>query len=362
MSTCRRLARGVAVVALVWVSSAAAHETDPRVTTVVDSVAPALPAGVTVTTRIGIAEELVAENATPTPLEILGEDGRPFLRISTAGVEANLAERDWYRSNSAYDTATIPLAAYPGAAPRWRKVSTGSDWVWFDHRLHPDPITTVDPTTTTRAGEWEIAVRYGGRRSLIRGHREVGPVLGVFSVTADAAPHGLAVTALAGRLPGLFLTDPAGLPVVVFGSDGKPFLRLGPHGAEVDEGSPSWAEDLRSRGEQVPLVASRPRWRKLAATPTMSWLDPRLSYGAPAPPDPTRAADLRRWEVPMTVQGRAASLTGLIRWVPAESAVAASRDGGGARDVFVGAGVALLLVAAGAAVSGVRQLRHRVRA
>lgn len=318
---------------------------------------PALPEGVVIQVRTSIAEELVAENSTATPLLILGDDGRPFLRISAAGVEADLARPDWYRSNSPFGSATIPLSAYPGAPAQWRTVSTGSSWGWFDHRLHPGPATVPgEPQRRTRVGEWQVVVEYGTTRSVVRGHLDVVPVLGTFTVTADPAPQGLVVAALPGRLPGLFLTDPAGLPVVVSGLDGLPFLRLDAKGVEVDVGSPSWAEDRRARGESVPPGSARPRWRRLAATPTMTWLDPRLSYGAALPPDPSRSADLRRWQVPITVQGRPTALTGVIRWVSNGRPAAPRSDR--TRQVFLGVGSLLLAVAAAAGAGAIRRLRR----
>lgn len=353
------MARAAAVLALLVAIPADAHQADPRISTVLDAVTPGLPPGVVIQVRTSIAEELVAQNTTTTPLLILGEDDRPFLRITATGVEADFAKRDWYRSNSPFDSATIPLSAYPGAPARWRRVSTGDSWGWFDHRLHPAQLSVPgDPKRRTRLGDWQVSVEYGTTHAVVRGHLEVAPVLGAFAVTADPAPHGLVVSALAGRLPGLFLTDPGGLPVVVSGLDGKPFLRLDAHGVEVDEGSPSWAEDRKARGETAPVVTTRPRWRRLASTPTMTWLDTRLGFGADQPPDPSRTADLKRWQVPITVQGRPTALTGLIRWVAADSAGRAPQRAGSAR-AFAAVGVVMLAVAAAAAVSAVRRLRGR---
>ena len=91
----------------------------------------------------------------------------------------------------------------------------------------------------------------------------------------------------------------------------------------------------------------------------MTWLDPRLSYGAAQPPDPSRSVDLQRWQVPITVQGRPTALTGLIRWVAAESPSTPTRRTSRSRDLFIGLGVLMLIVAAAAAASAALRLRAR---
>jgi hypothetical protein len=354
----RRWGALVVLVALGCVP-AAAHDTDPRITAVLDEIRPALPSAVVVQIRASLAEEVVAENPTTTPLVVLGTADRPFLKISHSGVLADLNSADWYLTNSPTGTGPLPPTAVDGAPARWVKVSDGDSWGWFDHRLHPQRLqASKDATKRQRVGEWSIPVEYAGARSQVVGHLELVPILGTFDVTAEAAPTGLTVSVLEGRLPGLFLADTAGLDVVVFGSDGKPFLRLRNTGVEVDEGSPSWAEDQRARGNVVPVVATRPHWRRLATTPTVSWLEPRLRYASDLPRNPSVAQDLERWTIPMTVSGRRSALTGIIRWTPAATTTGA--DSGGHAVVFTAIGVVLLGVALGAGVSGYRRLRPPV--
>jgi hypothetical protein len=339
---------------------AAAHETDPRISAVLDSIRPALPASVVVQVRAGIAEEVVAQNPTTTPLEVLGAGDRAFLRISHAGVQADLGSPDWYLTNSPTGSGPIPAIAAPGSPPRWVTISTGDSWGWFDHRLHPQRLQApANATRRQRLADWVIPVEYGGARSRLLGHLEYLPVLGAFSVTADPAPAGLSVSVLDGRLPGLFLTDTGGHTVVVFGSDGKPFVRLQPGRAEVDEGSPSWADDQRARGNAVTAVAHRPQWRRIADSATVTWLDPRLRYPQDLPRDPTKAAALARWTIPLTLNGRRAALTGLITWTPAPEATRSSGGSDRAR-VFTVVGILLLGAAAATAVSAWRRTRPPV--
>ncbi|MDX6225689.1 MAG: hypothetical protein QOE64_2065 [Frankiales bacterium] len=346
------------VAALCFPVPAQAHETDPRVVTVLDDIRPALPAGVVVQIRSSLAEELVAENPTPTPLVVLGDEDRPFLRISHSGVEADLNSADWYLTNSPTGTGPLPPTAVRGAPARWVTVSTGDSWGWFDHRLHPQRLTAPGSVRKrTQVGEWQVPFEYGGHRSLVVGHLELVPLLGAFSNTVDPAPPGLTVSVLPGRLPGLFLVDVAGADVVVFGTDGKPFLRLGKHLVEVDEGSPSWAEDQRARGNVVTTAARRPQWHRLATTPTITWLEPRLRYPRDLPRDPSKAADLQRWSVPLTVNGRRGELAGLIRWTPAPGVTSGGAGSDKAR-VFTVIGILLLGVALATGLSLWRRLRR----
>lgn len=343
-----------------WHAPAFAHESDPRLVFTLDAISPPPPPGIVIRVRPGIAEEVIAQNPTTKPLTVIGNLNRPFLRISATGVQADLGSPDWYLTNSPTGSALVPSSAGPRAPAHWVTVSRSNSWGWFDHRLHPQTLDL--PSTirrTTRVAEWQIPVDYEGRRSIVSGHTDVLPLVGAFTVTADPAPTGLVVSALPGRLPGLFLSDPSGLPAVVFGSDGQPFFRLDQHGVEVDEGSPSWVEDQRARGNLVPTVTSRPQWRRISATPSISWLDPRLRYPRDIPRDPTVAADIQRWAVQLTLQGRRAALTGLIRWTPA-AAPPGDENSGKAR-AFTVAGIALLGMASGLAVSAARRVRSRSR-
>ena len=70
-----------------------AHREVIGVTSVLDSVEPPLPDGVTVQVVRSVADQVVAANTTATPLEVLDEAGEPFLRIGPAGVEGDVASR-----------------------------------------------------------------------------------------------------------------------------------------------------------------------------------------------------------------------------------------------------------------------------
>ena len=329
------------------------HGADPRVSTVLADVSPPLPAEVVLQVQAGIATQLVASNPTPTVLEVLGSDERAFLRISSAGVFADLETREFFTTSN--PTGAVPPAAGGGGPPRWVQISTGTSWGWYDHRLHPQTIAApADPGRAAPLGDFTVPVRYGDATSLVRGSVLFSPLLGAFQVSADPAPNGLVVQALPGRLPGVFLSNPERLPLTVFGRDGEPFLRFGALGLEVNEHSRTHVEDRQARGMPAGPPLPEPAFRVVdQAGSSYTWLDARLRYPAELPPDPVlRAADatvVDRWSVPVQLGADRITLTGTVSWVPAEAPSAdagrAPADGptGRWRLLAVGLGALVLL-------------------
>lgn len=351
----RRLLSALLLAWLVVPAPALAHQSDSRIVTSVESVTQALPAGVVVEARAGISAQLVAANPTSTPLEVLARGGEPFLRISSAGVLANLASPDFYEtSNPNGSTAGVPerVEREKGqAAPRFVQISRSSSWGWYDHRLHPR--TYQAPGDATRAAvlaRFAIPLRYGGTTVTAEGTVTFRPLLGAFQLGAEQVPAGLSADVLQGRLPGLLLRVEPGRSVTVAGRDGEPFLRFGPGGSEVNTASRTYVEDKQARGQPVPPPGGPPRWEPVAAS-SYSWLDERLRYPDDAPPEAAlraqRPTELSRWAVPVTVDGVPATIAGAVRWVPlAAQGDAPVRDGGVPGAAVVGAFAALVLAVA----------------
>ncbi len=321
------------LLALTAPTPAYGHAADPRISTVLADVTPALPAEVVLQVQAGIATQLVASNPTPTVLEVLGAE-RAFLRISSAGVFADLEAREFFTTSN--PTGAAPPAVGAGGPPRWVQISTGTSWGWYDHRLHPQTISApADPERAARLGEFAVPVRYGDSTSLARGSVLFSPLLGAFQVSADPAPDGLVVQALPGRLPGVFLSNPERLPLTVLGRDGEPFLRFGPLGLEVNEHSRTHVEDRQARGMPAGLPLPEPAFRVVdPAGSSYTWLDARLRYPADLPPEPVlRAADatvVDRWAVPVQLGADRITLRGTVSWVPAGTPAAPSAAAGGA--------------------------------
>jgi hypothetical protein len=201
-------------------------------------------------------------------------------------------------------------------------VSGDDSWAWFDARIQPPaelPPSANQATRPTTIGRWQVPVAYGTRAGLLRGRFQYEPVVGSFRVVVNAASPGVIVSPLQGRLPGLFVAGPGGRTIVIRGLDGRPFLRLGPGGADVDPSSPSWVIDRQARG--LPVQASPPGrgWMHLSDQPSVAWLDPRLD-SPPSPPDHVRQSGVaRHWSIPMDADARPLALTGTIEWIPSAS-------------------------------------------
>lgn len=348
-------------VATVPAGPAHAHQNDPSIVTRIDAVEPALP-GVTIEVRAGVADQLLVVNTTPTPLTVIATGGEPFLRIGPTTVEANTASPDWYLSNSPLGAARVPATATPDAKPVWRVVSRGSSWGWFDHRMHetPRPLTAEmrRTRTTVRLGDWTIPLRYGATVASVQGHVEYRPLLGAFRSTANAAPPGVTLDVLDGRVPGLFLRWTGTGTLVVHGIAGEPFARITPQGAEVNAASLTWQDDQRLRGAPPPQTPAdpkaTPRWHVLNGAPQLTWLDRRLAYAPGFPPDDVardpHPTTLVEWDIAAEVDGTPAHLTGTTVWQP-NAAAAATKNG---RTFLYGA------IAAGAvALAGLVLLRRR---
>jgi len=310
---------------------AQAHVGDPRLRTVLDAVQPPLPAGVQVEVASSVAEQLVVANPTATVLTVLDTGGAPFLRISRAGVLGNLASLDFYTTaNPSASSQGVPkavLATGGRGAPRWAQISSGDSWGWFDHRLHPAAVAVPRTDAVARLFTWSIPLRYGEQSVTVSGHVDFRPLLGSFQASALPPPAGLTVQVLQGRLPGLLVVADPTRKVTVAGRDGEQFLRLEGSAkvamvVQVNLHSRTYIEDQQARGRNPGLPSPTPRFVPVSGArgPSYSWLDARLQYPDPEPPAAALRSSsptvIRRWSIPVTVDGAAATLDGEIRWVP----------------------------------------------
>ncbi|MCA1713042.1 MAG: hypothetical protein LC789_15935 [Actinobacteria bacterium] len=334
--------------------AAYAHGSDPRIVTVLDDVQPPLPTGVVVQVQANLAAQLVAQNPTARELVVLARGGEPFLKLSSAGVFANLESPDFYETsnpNGSAGAAPERVRRSGGRVPpRFVRISPGDSWGWYDHRLHPSTAAPpAEQRRQSRVADFVVPMTYGGQPLRLTGHLQFKPLLGGFSVDAAPAPAGLTVQLLQGRLPGVLLSAAPGIRVTVEGVDGQPFLRFGPSGAEVNTASRTYVEDRTARGEAVPPAAAQPRWKRLPGS-SYTWLDVRLRYPSEDPPDKALQADapteVSQWRIPVTVGGTATALTGAVRWVP-DPALRAERPAASSSrtPVLLGVGAFLLLAA-----------------
>jgi hypothetical protein len=354
-----------------------AHEQDPHVRTVLESVIPALPPGVTVDVRnTVVSSEMLVENHTPTEVQVLNATGRAFLRIGPQGVLGDLATPDWYQSNNPYGSATIPSrAAVPDAPAFWGRASHEPAWGWFEHRMHPKALLELPPAPASGVqtiSRWIVPLRYGTTDYRVLGRVDYVTFKGGYKavLTSTATPFdGVKVSVIPGRLPGVFIDNPGTVPVVVTGRSGEPFLRIGPAGTEANLHSPSWVDNLKGHGD-TPTVeadaAAPPQWQLIHAEPRMLWLETRGFYTKEIPPAAiltrTEPTVLLRWSVPLTRGAATATLSGTTSYVP--DAPAATAPGAGAGDgPFPWVGLLLWIVLLALAGGGVTLwlLRRRAR-
>ena len=349
-TTTTRRAGGLAL-ALLCASAAApaaagAHgEASPLIRSVVEKVEPRI-SGVTFTPVRGPAALVRVVNRTDEDVEILSIDGEPFLRVGPRGVFGNTRSPAWFESGNP-DGQGVP-GLRPGGKPRWRLFGRRPAWEYYEHRLHPStvavPRSVRDEREPVRLRGFSVPFRHGGRAAKVVGRVEFRPVLGRFAAELQSSAQplpGVSVTLLPGSHPGLLVQNTSGRPIVVGGSEGEPYARIGPRGVHVNQRSPQHVEDLQRQG-RLPRVAAdaraRPLWRRVQTVPSFTWIEPRAAYEREQPPDAALRGDepvrLVGWRVPVSGAGRRAEIRGTTTWVPTGASglprkEAADEDGGG---------------------------------
>jgi hypothetical protein len=353
-TTPRLLAVLAAVVALALTTAgpAAAHAGDPTLVTRLHGVTPALPDQVSVVLRTTIADELVVTNPTATPLVVLDPDGAEFLRVSASGVQGNEASPYFHLTKVPPDVRiAVPPSARAGAVPVWVPLSAAPTWAFFDPRMSPANLQVPvggrqEVEEVEQLAAWSVPLRYGDQPVSVDGALERRPVTGRFETSLDPAPAGISAVVSQGYVPSISVQAAPGHEVAVLGRDGRPFLRFGSDGAQLDRGSPTHRDDVLARGR--PLASNETGWIPLPGSGT-TWADVRLRFPAEDPPselaEATAPAEVARWEIPVVVDGAPQALSGTIRWLPN------ARAGGGSSWTTGGlVGGAALLVACGAAL------------
>jgi hypothetical protein len=321
------LAAGLAVLVLcggTLANRASAHEESAGEIVVTLDPVPARLARVRVQLQRTLADQLLIENRTRTPLEVLDDHGVPFLRIGPAGAEANLAAPMWYQT-VAPDGVPVPTTAHVGAPPDWKRVGSDPTWGWFDRRLRASTVPEATRGARSRAevGRWTIPLRFGNAPVGLRGRfRSTPPRTGTFEAhltsTQDPFP-GVRVTLVPGRVPALYLENAGDEPIVVRGAAGEPFLRIGPDGASANVRSPTW--QLSGRAEVVasapPVDAhAPPAWQVQSPTPRFAWIEFRAAPPMGEPHDLSHRTTLRRWAVMLQRGSVTARVSGVVDWVP----------------------------------------------
>jgi hypothetical protein len=133
--------------------------------------------------------------------------------------------------------------------------------------------------------------------------------------------------------------------LVVIGYESEPYLRIGPNGVERNLHSPAtYLNQDRYARVEPPTIADAdavPEWERVSGGHTVEFHDHRTHWMDTVPPaavrdDPDRETVIYdHWQIPLTIDGRALTISGDLVWVPPPS-----------RLPWVVFGVALVAVAA----------------
>ena len=328
---------------------------------VVRAVEPAT-AGITATAVFVGDWRMELTSTSGQTVTVLDSDGRPFLRFSPTGVEADYGARAWHEGNVvAIPGRVVSSQVRPDSPPEWRPVTATPTWSWFDARIRPErellSPQLIQANVLTRLRDFEIPIRVGEQPGRITGYLEYEPRTGVYrhTILTDSRPvAGLEVGQVLGRIvPTLTLDNQTGETVTILGRDGEPFARLGGGFVEANLASPTWVEVSQSV-RVVPTVkadaSAPPQWRRIFEAPRWSWSDYRSR-----PPDtelpPTTLAKggrvvVKRWSVPLEVGSRRLDIRGITEFVPVTAATKRSspRLPAAAAAALVVAAAALLLL------------------
>ena len=298
---------------------------------VVTSVEPA-DAGITATAVFVGDWRIELTSTSEEPVTVVDPDGRPFLRFTRSGVEADYGARAWHEGNVApLPGRVVSSQVTPATPPDWRPVTATPTWSWFDTRIRPErellSPQLIQANVATRLRDFEIPLQVGGRPGRISGYLEFEPRNGVYrhTILTESQPvAGLTVEEVLGRtVPTLALDNQTGGTITILGRNDEPFARINGAFVEANLASPTWVEISQSM-RVVPTVkadASAPaQWRRISEGPRWSWPDFRSR-----PPDtelpPTTLAKggtvvVKRWAIPLQVGSRRVEIRGLTEFVP----------------------------------------------
>lgn len=269
---------------------------------------------VTVQVHVSVTAQIIVENDTEQVLAIEDANGRPFIRISNAGVYADKHAQAYYqvRAPTTGDRVPKEITESNDTLPaRWIKVNEGASWGWFDPRIDGDnlevPHEIEDAAQTARLSDWNIPVRYGDTETQISGGffyeplqigRLVSRIVSGTQPTADVQ-----IGIVQGPLPSLSVTNRGSDPVIVLDGDGHPRFRVG------DGVYRSTASDNDNS-----------QWVRIGGGHRHSWIEPRAAYSDRNPPaEVIRAGKphkLQDWRISILVGETQHQVRGEVYWLP----------------------------------------------
>lgn len=177
----RALAAAVALAGFGLAAPAAAHERDGVARGFVSTVAAVQPNVLGLSAFVvGGDDRLLLRNLSRQVIVIHGYDGEPYLRFSPQGVFQNVRSPATYLNRVRLPRRPPPPIADPGAAPEWRRVSSGSTYQWHDHRIQwmqaePPPVVASAPRRPHRIFDWRVPGTADGKPFAVTGFLGYAP-------------------------------------------------------------------------------------------------------------------------------------------------------------------------------------------
>lgn len=311
-SWCRRAAAALLAVVVLLLAPGVANAHGGIIPQPIIETQPEL-AGFDAMAVVTVAPQLVVRNTSETPVTFLDDDGRPWLRVSAAGVEADLSLRRWWEAN---DPSGVGQDPPPDAPEGWTLVSEEFSFGWFPRSMRPR-------SRPDEGHAWSIPVVVGDdRRGEVAGTLQEQELQGrwLSTLDGDGSAGGAQLAVVSGTVPAMVLQRGAAAEVVVLGAQDEPMLRLDATGVVANLVSPTWQQharwDTASARPEVPADADAPpAWEPVAgASGTATWLDPRAATGQVRPLTATAAGRELAFEVPLVVDGERVVVAGTTRW------------------------------------------------
>jgi hypothetical protein len=127
--------------------------------------APDLAPGVRISLVPGRAGSFLLQSDSPEPVTVLGRDGEPFLRLSPAGVEANLHSATFAEAARLRGGSSLALEPQADAPPHWERLTNVPSYGWVDLRTaYPEsdvPEKVARGDQRVELLRWTVPVRIG---------------------------------------------------------------------------------------------------------------------------------------------------------------------------------------------------------
>jgi hypothetical protein len=137
----------------------------------VTAVEPSVPGLVLAITKAG--ESLTLTNHTGKTVVVIGYAGEAYLRITSTGVDENIASLS-SSLNGSLIIEGLPQPQEYEQHPQWRHVSDQPTFTWHDHRIHwmaqqRPPVVAADPHHPHKVLDWKVPLRVNGEPVTVKG-------------------------------------------------------------------------------------------------------------------------------------------------------------------------------------------------